>query len=698
MAIKKNVKRAPVDADLQEAVVLTRSSFDVHHIQTMEKDELLRVQKALGFGEQWGQWVVPEKWLSNKRLSDRTVSLDISEASASVRWLHVLRVLLAGSLTLGRNGRLLSPSTILGYGRHLCRLSVLCEKKGGYEDVWWSRAEASECLEVVKSATRNILSFFGNLYAGGLVADQPRSRPVDLGPGERDRFGDKEIAFDPDGTKTWQPLPDEFTSQFGKRVLWFMTILGPQILDCYEACIDLAHKNERAPGLRAIDELSAGSKRQTLGRLRTTLVREWDWRDANGAVLLNIPFQLNFRTRVNEPMTAKKNGLSVHETFTWPPRTWGDLGKLVALLQTCHAWLLMLASGPRNSTIVSYTIYSVKESLSGPRIEGLLKKSTQQWGGKKRDWPIPRKLVLAFDQQVRLCNAVRTLANPKDPESLGDNLWVQVGKGGKGKIGRPIYNFNASLDALVKAFGLRDLLGSEFPRLHTHRFRKTLARIIALALTSAQTVLMDALGHDDPDMTLGYMLSDRTIVADALQVQREMVILMAVDAISNSDAIGGPVGNRVREAKNRILRASGKSRLDPKDVYELADKETFGGRSWRQVMPGVICTVPHLDSGPCGEGKGVKTDPTNCQAGCRHQLLLAEHLNRSDENVADMLRTLERSIEEENEMMIAAVAPQIANEIYRWKLVYEKWCNHPLISQYCDLSNTPFWRGEECVA
>jgi hypothetical protein len=358
----------------------------------------------------------------------------------------------------------------------------------------------------------------------------------------------------------------------------------------------------------------------------------------------------------------------------------------------------MLASGPRNSTIVSYTVYSVKESLSGPRIEGLLSKSTQKWGGKKRDWPIPRKLVLAFDQQVRLSNAVRTLANPIDPDSLGDNLWVQVGKGGKGKIGRPIYNFNSSLDALVKAFGLRDLLGSEFPRLHTHRFRKTLARIIALALTSAQTVLMDALGHDDPDMTLGYMLSDRTIVADALQVQREMVILMAVDAISNSDAIGGPVGDRVREAKNRILRASGKSRLDPKDVYELADKETFGGRSWRQVMPGVICTVPHLESGPCGEGKGVKTDPTNCQAGCRHQLLLAEHLNRSDENVADMLRTLERSIEEDNEMMIAAVAPQIANEIYRWKLVYEKWCNHPLIAQHCDLSKIPFWRGEECVA
>ena len=63
-----------------------------------------------------------------------------------------------------------------------------------------------------------------------------------------------------------------------------------------------------------------------------------------------------------------------------------------------------------------------------------------------------------------------------------------------------------------------------------------------------------------------------------------------------------------------------------------------------------------------------------------------------------MLRILQRAIEEENEMMIAAVAPQIANEIYKWKLVYEKWSNHPLIVQHCDLSKTPFWCAEECVA
>ena len=697
MSLTKGEVRRPVDPDLQEAVAHTRSQLDVHHVQTMEKEELLRIQEALGFGKRWGAWVVPERWMPNSRLSCRTASFKKSDTSSSEMWLQVLRILLVSSLTLGANGRLLSPATVVGYGKRLCRLSALCAERGGCGNSWWSRVDASDCHALLKKATRNILSLFGHLYAGGLVADQPRTRPVDLGPTERDRFGDEEIAFDPDDQRTWQPLPDEFTAQFGKRALWYMKALGPQLLDCYEACIELGRKNGRAPSLRSIDELSEDSRRQTLGHIRTQLVRDWRWQDSSGKELLRLPFAIDAKTRVNEPRKAKESGESVFLPFCWPPRTWGDLVMLVGLLQTCHAWLLMLASGPRNSTIVSYTVDSLKESLAGPRVEGLLKKSTQQWGGKKRDWPVPRRLVSTFEQQVRLAHAVRTLAAPGNPDSLGDSLWVQVGTGGKGKVGLPLYNLNASLDAAVKAFGLRGLLGSEFPRLHTHRFRKTLARVIALALTSAQTVLMDVFGHDDPDMTLGYMLSDRTIVADALQVQREMVVLMAVDAIENAATVGGPVGDRIRESKNRILKASGKSRLEPKDVYELADKETFGGRIWRQVMPGVICTVPHLDTGPCGEAKGVRTDPTNCQAGCRHQLLLAEHLNRSDENIGDMLRILERAVEEGNEMMVAAVAPQIANEMYRWRLVYEKWCSHPLVAQYCDLTKTPYWRFEECA-
>jgi hypothetical protein len=40
----------------------------------------------------------------------------------------------------------------------------------------------------------------------------------------------------------------------------------------------------------------------------------------------------------------------------------------------------------------------------------------------------------------------------------------------------------------------------------------------ALSLTSAQIALIDCFGHDDPDVTPGYMLTDKAVVADALRV------------------------------------------------------------------------------------------------------------------------------------------------------------------------------------
>lgn len=697
MNLQRHAKRKELEPTYAGSVTDARQKLDVHSIQHLGKDELLRIQGALGMGNRWGYWTVPEKWMPNTRPTDRTVSIAQNSSLADQAWLEVIRVLLVMTMTLGANGRFLSPATVASYGRRLCKLSLRCAELKEFGNGWWSRVTAQECQTLLKKAARNILAQFGHLYAGGLIADQPRSRPMDLGPRERDRFGDPEVFFDPKEKRTWQPLPDQFTSECGKRVLWFIKVLGPQILDCLEACN--AVLGEPRPGVsRTFDKLTPESRRQIVGRLRTEMVRGWDWRDSGGGPLLSLPFCLNLKTRVNEPRVAKKEGRDVFEPFRWPPRTWGDLIALVTTLQTCHAWVLLLASGPRNSTVISYEVDSLKAGIDGPRIEGLQRKKQGVWGGQIRDWPLPPRLAVAFNQQVRLAESIRGLASPNNPDKLGQHLWVQTGKGGKGSVGSKLLNFNASLDALVDTFGLRELLGSEFPRLHSHRFRKTLARVIALALTSAQTVLMDTFGHDDPDVTLGYMLSDKTVVADALEVQRELVILMAVDAINDSERVGGPVGDRLREAKNRFLRITGKSRLEPTDVYELADKETFGGRTWRQVMPGVICTISQFDAGPCGRGKGVRTDPSNCQAGCSHQLLLAEHMNRSDENIADMLALLQRAIDDENDMLVATIAPQIANEVCRWELVFEKWRSHPLIQKFCQMSGSPYWSNSEAKA
>src|SRR5438445_11749512 len=251
-------------------------------------------------------------------------------------------------------------------------------------------------------------------------------------------------------------------------------------------------------------------------------------------------------------------------------------------------------------------------------------------------------------------------------------------------VGSLLSDFNANLNRMVDQFNLRHLLSEDAPNLHTHRFRKTLARIIALTLTNAQMILMDCFGHDDPEMTLyRYVLSDPMILADVQRVQRELVILMAKDVIENADALGGAMGVRVRQAKAEFLRLHVKSSLDPADIFELAESLTLGGRDWIVVMPGVLCTLPLGYTGPCAVRKGGR-NPGNCQTGCNHQLLLAFHKTECDDMVTYILQQLQRAINEDADLVASMWQGQLRNWLYRWRAVFEKWSGHPLVIAYGD--------------
>lgn len=313
---------------------------------------------------------------------------------------------------------------------------------------------------------------------------------------------------------------------------------------------------------------------------------------------------------------------------------------------------------------------------------GSLLKTSDEFGGRKRDWPAPPIVVQAIRQQIRLARIFKMRANQEKPESLGDHIWVQT-RNNAVQLGGPMSDFNGSLDVLVKRFGLQHLLGEENPSLHVHRFRKTLARIVALSLTNAQMILMDCFGHDDPEMTLHrYILSDPTILADVQNVQRELVVLMAKDALENAETLGGAMGIRVRSARSEFLRVHRKSELDPKDILELAEMLTLGGRDWVIVMPGVICTLPVGFTGPCAARQGGR-NPANCQSGCNHQLLLDYHKTECDEMVSYILEQLQVASDQES-VTVPMWESQLRNWLYRWRQVYEKWASHPLVKLHGD--------------
>ncbi|SDJ62871.1 hypothetical protein SAMN05216338_105715 [Bradyrhizobium sp. Rc2d] len=55
---------------------------------------------------------------------------------------------------------------------------------------------------------------------------------------------------------------------------------------------------------------------------------------------------------------------------------------------------------------------------------------------------------------------------------------------------------------------------------HMHRWRHTVARLVALSVVGAPKVLFDLFGHKDIEMTLYYMMSDPTIADEALLVAK----------------------------------------------------------------------------------------------------------------------------------------------------------------------------------
>jgi hypothetical protein len=83
------------------------------------------------------------------------------------------------------------------------------------------------------------------------------------------------------------------------------------------------------------------------------------------------------------------------------------------------------------------------------------------------------------------------------------HLWVILGS--NERVGEPLFSLTEPLVKAVKHLGLSHLTGDD--RAHVHRWRHTVARLVALSVVGAPQVLFDLFGHRDLDMTLRYMLS-----------------------------------------------------------------------------------------------------------------------------------------------------------------------------------------------
>lgn len=608
--------------------------FPVATLQDLDPENAARCQDLLGHGSTFGIWETPQ-WMTGGRSAFRNegrvrVNLrqrlhdnlhNMLEPSAAVetlldegvlRFTRYLLLLRMGPSHLKGSESSLDCTSIISathfidelFSQGIRRRAELDDRGG---DGLLRHLSPDDLRAFNRNAGRDIeLKRLWKLADLGLWNDappRPKAKRITNPKGKREE-PKPETKSSP-----YLPIPDDYLAVMGPRVLWIVEDLGP----------NLTHLSE------AIPELFEGIGNYGEAR-RIALARYFSqntWRDREGRPITAPPFPL---------ATASGRGRAKgKERPHWPPSSWEQVQSLAAALQTSHLWIALLAMAGRISEVETLERDSVEWRRDGkPYVDGKTYKLKKALAGVDRDWPAPDALVHALGQQARLVAAweriARTLGGgvSTNADKLvvnANHLWASLGAGGSADPGKRLADFNGALQRLAKRIGLSDRPGGVL--LHAHRFRKTVARLAGVAIVDSPRVLMQLLGHQDIEVTLHYICTDKALAADIERVARELRIMRSQEVFESIHASmqsrvkkyggGGVPGleEMIRQAKDWGAETS----------YELSVLLTANGRYTKLVRPGVMCLKPSLSNAPC-----------TCDSACENRIerLIDDEVQRRD--------------------------------------------------------------------
>lgn len=752
MTAATNPSRGPRSLDVRESRETALSLVSAENVQHADVPSVLALQAALQHGHRYGIWSTPSKWnpgehskaVLNVDLRARIVHFlpdalkqavlddDAKTQSAAAedvvqripsplqraldelvlvltRYLLVLRMGPAG-IARNKNGVSLDPSNIIDmayawlppmlalalpkmladHGRSgcLCLLTSAdlegltpTRQKSALLEVRRMRLLAERgCWTDVPAIGEDLLTVTPVAGAAAAVAEQAKPDPH-------------------------RPLPDDYVSQMGKCSLWLIQDLAPNLLAIAEEVLKI-WKHTDDPALKP---LSVQSRRV---RALRPLLEDYEWRDHLGRAITEPPFPLRL-SQVGKNSNASKEAAEDDDTdgaveegdqtqVAWPPRSLTDILGLMHNVQLAHLFVALLSTGARKAEALDWQRDCLEYSVNGmPYANGRTFKLVDRHDGEARDWVLPDVAVQALEQQVRLVALLESIG-PQRPvrtrpstqtEDAPTHLWVQSRTTAEGSRYAPLKGLNAALVAYAKTLGMETSPGGQ--RLRAHRFRKTVARMCALALTQAPKVLMDVFGHKSIEMTLYYILTDKELQAEVEQVSRELRVMRAkeviekmVDAESSSTApplggYGGPAAlamQRAIDVHREGLHRRGEQ-WGASSVVELAEVLTLQGKAWQVVRKGVMCTkLPGTETGLCNRSKG-HPEPSRCASPCDHRLeedFLREDV---DASIAEAVAAYRVAAQDEGSMEKALWAGQIRAHVPRFEDLRRKWERDPTVRE-----------------
>jgi integrase len=637
--------------------------INLEHIQDMGKGPLLALQRHLGLGGEWGVLRAPQAWLTpgttvvshgTFRLTKETIQNASSDTeldlAKSVYTRHILLLLLIPSV--GSEGArkymslrtvwqaasviqkhqiapalLIKPTTP---GKLLSRLGAPAgiasgKKLAGRQN----RALLSEIRRLRVFASRNLWSDLPEEEVGIKVE---LSRKFVAPP-----------VNDPPNVGAHHPFSDEFISEAGWRVAWIAENLSASITAAAEEAHWIA--------------LNLGRKctQSKLDNRTRKFLATFSFQKRDGSVIEKLPFEVQ--------------GTSKHKAPLWPPTRHAHIFAFLEMIQAAHLFIVLLSTGGRISEVMSLREDCLREAddPDSPTLAtGRTFKLVFSHEGQERDWPLPELAIVAIKNQIRIVALYEKVDGPR-------SLWCSFAKGSEGQ---PLHtNYRRNLAALIKWLGLQSLLGDQ--NMRSHRFRKTIARLVALAIVESPKVLMDIFGHKSIAMTMRYILTDPLIRSEMDTIRRELVIMFASKAIEGAETNGGPAAVPLREAvRNAQVRTGSEWGQD--DIRELAFTLTANGQQWSLVRPGVLCTKQANQAGPCTANKSTP-DPSRCRAHCPHRLEDASAREEANRSIEQAIEFAEAAIIADNDLEKELWMGQILSHLDRFPDVRAMWEAHPLV-------------------
>jgi integrase len=661
------------------------STIDPFQMQFMSKEQLIHVQTAIGYGSTWGTIDVPASRLppgAGRGIGSRVIviaehltgthsSQDV-EAYITLVTKFVLLSFLIPQISPSTGTIVLADSTICSLARHFARLANVAMESAAVES---NAVLARLSAQSVNSLRANVkmrpeLNRVASYHARGYWSDVPQS--LDKSP-ITDYTAPVEVTPTAKSTP-FQPFADDFMAALGWRCAWLVENVGPSLVRLL---------TELFPGHATWAD--RGFSGETFSEQVSVKLENFRWKDKLANRLRELPFSLNIK------------GSGTRVATEWPPQHYAQIKVLVGVMQAVNLTILLATTAGRISEVLSVDPNSVTNDQSGyVVVGGRTYKLVFDNEGGARDWPLCDIAFKALSLQKALkeffpCinrsknggrgrapivdksdSPSNSLPGKEDKETIGNSstsIWGIVGSD------RELLHPAEMLSRLVTRLELNPLLKGTNP--HPHRFRKTLARLVGLALVGAPKILMDLLGHHQIDMAIGYMLSDPDFRAEIEEFAKAETVMNATDMLKNIDGAGGRAVERVNSAL-AAEAAQLSTQVGELDLTSLAETFTMGGKSWLLVRPGVVCLKAPHDVGPCSKSKG-NPDPASCQSDCgnrfEHALLKADVEGAIVESMArhEVCRTNGDIIG------MAEWAGQIQSNIERFPGLVEKFSDNPII-------------------